>query len=234
MIKAKDFEVLSLQVTIFTPALIFLPSKILQFLMEKYATIFDAAPVSVPLPSGIPKDIPRILFSNLNKTLKLEISEARVNIFRYFQPNEDVDRDEFYKICKSIFNDYVICTSAKIGRLALIAVKICKQENPSLALAKHFCKEQYIIEPFNRPQNFEINSHKKYVFRDFDINSWVRCKAEILQEGNSPVIFVQQDINTLAEEVETREFTISMLQRFMSIISIEQNSILEKYFPSHA
>ena len=232
MIFAKEFNILSIQFSIFTPALLFSPNKILGNLMSKFPGTFDGKTAVLPLPPNAPKEIPRLILPSFDEKVKLEISENRVNFFRYLKENDIlVDKNSFFKLCSDVYEEYVKCTSAKVGRLALVIVKFLENSSPGLTLAQHFCKENLIEEPFNRPENFEIHSHKKYELAGFEVNSWVRCKSGILKKDNKPIILAEQDINTLSEKLEQNEFSLEQIRSFVEITASEQEAILGKYFP---
>lgn len=231
MLQAKDFRILSLQFSIFVPELLFNPNKILGILMSKFSDIFDGDTTVIPLPSDAPGEFPRLtLLSSDNKT-KLEIAANRVNLFRYRKEDTtEIDEKPFLQICSDVFREYIDCTSAKVGRFALVIVKFSEDSNPGLTLARHFCKDELMVEPFDRPERFEIHSHKKYKLGDFNVNSWVRCKSGILKKDNVPIVLVEQDTNTLSEEIEDNEFDIDQIQSFIEIAVKEQRTILDKYF----
>lgn len=234
MCQAKDFKFLQLQVSIFTPTLLFSSGHIFKDIMAKYAELFDGEPLSIPLPPEVPKEIPRITFQSSDKKLKLEISESRANFYRYLQEGEtDIGQAEFLETVYKVFNDYIKSTSAKVGRMAVVAIKYIEGENPAKLLAGHFCKENFIEEPFNRPENFELHSHKRYVADEFDINSWVRCKTGRLKKENKPIITVQQDINTLSENLDNEEFNLALIKKFVEMANNEHKEILKKYFPDN-
>lgn len=232
--KAKDFNTFSFQFSIFTPTLLFSANKILANLASKFSNIFDGTPVALPLPQEAPKEIPRLILSSSEGKLKLEIAASRVNLFRFRKEDDTVIlENDFLKTCIDVFNEYINFTSAKVGRLAIVAVRFLEDTNPGLTLAKHFCQERWLIEPFNRPENFELHSHKKYELDTFRVNSWVRCKSGFLKQRNVPIILVEQDINTLSEEIETKEFNIEQIKDFSNLAKEEQKSILNKYFPDN-
>ena len=86
---------------------------------------------------------------------------------------------------------------------------------------------------FNRSEAFEIHNHKVYTPEQgisYPINSWVRCKSGSMTPENRPVIVVEQDLNTLAEDLRTR-FTADEMRAFFETASREANGILGKYFP---
>ena len=49
---------------------------------------------------------------------------------------------------------------------------------------------------------------------------------------NRPVILVQQDLNTLATEMESRRLNPTQTHAFFEMAVIEADEILRKYFPA--
>lgn len=231
MISAKEFRILSLQMGIFTPALRFSSSEILGKLMGKFPDTFDGDPVAIPLPPDAPKEIPRLILPSSDGKTKLEISESKANFFRYRTEDDGViDVNSWLKRGSDVFEEYIKCTFAKVGRLALVAIRFLENPNPGSTLAQHFCKEKWIREPFNRPESFEVHSHKKYEFSHFKVNSWVRCKSGILKKDNAPIILVEQDINTVSEEIDKKGFDNKQIRSFADLATKEQESVLNKYW----
>ena len=56
-----DFEVATIQATIFSPNLEFVQNKILSFILAEKDHIFDGEPISFPAAEGMPPQIPRII-----------------------------------------------------------------------------------------------------------------------------------------------------------------------------
>jgi hypothetical protein len=234
MCYSTDFKNLSIQYSVFTPGLQFSSAKILGNLSAKFSSVFDGDPVSLPMPADAPVEIPRIILKSSDNKTKFEAALNRMNFFTYLKKNEtDIDEKVFRELFMNLFKEYIKITSAKIGRLALVRVKFVRDDNPGLTLAKHFCKDKFLKEPFNRPENFELHSHKKYILEGFTINSWVRCKSGFLKTDNTKLITVQQDINTLAEELDQKDFREEDIVNFFKIIPEEHQSILYKYFPDN-
>jgi len=80
-----------------------------------------------------------------------------------------------------------------------------------------------------------LHCHKKYKLGNkYNVNSWVRCKTGFFEprENNQKALIVEQDINTLNEELNRLNFTDSEITTFYNIIIDEMNSIFSKYFPS--
>ena len=232
MIKPNDFNSLSVQVSIFTPELVFSPGKVLANLVSTFSDTFDGNPMTLPIPADAPKEIPRITLLSSDGRYKLDISFARANFYRYLKETDtDLDEKSFFALCSKVFKEYLDFVSTRVGRIALVTIRFAKNETPGLTLAKHFCQEKWIVEPFDRPENFEIHAHKRYEFDEFSVNSWVRCKTGSLKKEKEPIILIEQDLNTLAEEIENNDFNAKILEKFLNSADKEQNEILLKYFP---
>lgn len=232
IMNSDNFKITSLQVSIFTPAVLFSKSRILERMMSNFEDFFNGDTVAVPIPGDAPKEIPRIILHSADGKFKLEIAESRVNFFRYRKDDDiEIDASQIMDLSSRVLKEYKDCTHSIIGRLALVVVKSLENKNPGFTLARHFCKDKWMVELFNRLDNFEIHSHKSYTLEGFNINSWIRCKTGRLTKNNEPIILVTQDINTLAEELEKRDFSIRQLEAFLGIAYKEQKQVLRKYFP---
>lgn len=232
MIQEKTFKPVSLQATLFTPFLNFSTSKILASMVGTFGNLFDGETVSLPLPPDAPKEIPRIILQSKDKCWKLEISEMRMNFFGFNQEGKALDSKKFSENWEKIVGAYLSITSASVGRLAVVSIKCQEVSNPAKTLAEHFCKEKFLVAPFNRPENFELHSHKKYVLEGFEVNSWVRCKTSFLIKDMQPIILVEQDINTLAEKINDIVYPFEKIKKFLEIFIKEQKNILSIYFPN--
>lgn len=236
MVKSRDFKIFSAQISIFTPELNFSLNNIHIDLGSKHSSILDGDPVLLPLPNEAPFEIPRLIMSSVDQKLKLEIAKSRLNFFRFRKEDiEDISIESFLAAGLRIINDYMECTSARVGRIAVVKRLFAENDNPGLTLASHFCKDEWMKQPFNRPENFEIHAHKKYPLpkNKLNINSWVRCKTGQLKNIDEPIILVEQDINTLAEDLDKNDFDMKFISNFCDEVFVEQKDILNKYFPNN-
>lgn len=232
MVNIDNFKIGSLQVSIFTPEVLFSKTKILERMMSCFGDHLDGDTVSIPIPGDAPKEIPRITLCSGDGKLKLDIAESRVNIFRYLNDNEaGVDTNEFFDFSLRIIREYKNFTRSIIGRLALVTERFISNQKPASTLADYFCGRKSAKELFGQSLNFEIHSHKKYRLKEFNINSWVRFKTGTLKKNSKPIILVMQDINTLAEELEETDFGIEQAEIFLRAAYKKQEQVLCKYFP---
>jgi hypothetical protein len=201
-------------------------------LIENFADTFNGETISIPVPSGAPKEVPQIILHDSDKQLRLQIAESRTDFFA--RCDGGFSRDEFKKrsdLFMSVCEKYRECTQAKVGRIAMVSTRYAERKTPGFAIASHFCRDEFLKEPFNGPESFEIHSHKSYELDGFKVNSWVKCKSGLLVDGRKPVVLVEQDVNTSAEEVDSCDFSNDQIRKFLTLVPAEQDKILSKYFP---
>lgn len=235
MLVYEDFqETGQIQASVFTPGFIFSTSEIFKKLMELGPDLFDGDPFVLPLPEDAPHEIPRITLENKDKSYKLEVAPARVNFFRNKTREEDkIIPDEFVKVAATILTGLLDNIGARCDRIAAVINRFAYKDNPSKEIAVHFCKDNFMKGPFDRPSEFELHSLRKYGFPgSFKVNSWVRIKSGQMKSKNGlsrSVVIAHQDINTLAEE--TRAYTSEEILSFYAKICDEFDQILRLYFP---
>ena len=243
MIRPADFRFHSYQAATFYTSLQFATGKLLGPLLADVGDKLDGDPVTIPVPENAPPEVPRIILSSKDGTLRLEISLARVDI-RWAR------RAQGSEMPLSDFNDFAYNTlrhlqrylNAPSGRLGLAATRFQPSENPGRVLAEHFCRPELLSTtpdtkgPLNRPENFEIHAHKRFVLGRFRVNSWVRAKSGRLESDSvkQPIILVEQDLNTLAEEAEASEFLADDFREFLGLSATEMDTILRLYFQDRA
>jgi len=189
----------------------------------------------LPIPQDAPAEIPRLQLSSEDGKWKVSISLVRTDLI-YLDPNASEDtiitETDFTDIASELFCEYQKQINIRIQRLAFITDRVLREENPSLYIANKFCKEELLQErrPFNNVKSFEIHSLRKYEWRDFNINSWVRVKTASLAMNKEPVVLFQNDLNTFGiEEDPERGFETSEINDYFSNISEHLQNILQKY-----
>jgi len=237
MIKYIDFiETSSIQASLFVSTLVFSSSKFLRTILDLCSDKFDGNPVVLPIPEDAPREIPRIILERKDKSLKLEISPVRFNLFRYKTKDEHkVLINEFLKTDVELLNNINKKIGSDCVRLAVVLERYCPRKEPAKDIATHFCKKNYIKAPFDRPSSFELHSFKKYeLIKSFDVNSWVRIKSGRVQfeKGVSrPIIIAHQDINTSPEPMDKRVYKDADISKFFNNVANELDEILKLYFP---
>lgn len=232
----KDFHLASCQATLFTPDEEVSSAKLLKGLLPRWVERFDADPVSVPAVEGIPREVPRVTFRSSSEAWQCNIASARIDLFWRKPTGEILEPTvaQFFTEAVSLLNEYKEFLRARIGRMAAVLNRYAPHPSPAFFLARHFCQEQWLTTPLNRPENLELHAHKQFSLADeFHVNSWVRSKSGILAGGkeNQPIVLVEQDLNTLAEGTETQDFSKGNIENFFSATIEEFDRILQLYYP---
>jgi len=236
MLSYEDFEkIASIQASLFTPNFSFDSSAILRELFAIQPELFDGAPTVLPIPQDAPPEIPRITLKNMDQSLKLDVSPSRINLYRTKSAADDiVIIDEFTNLASQFLNNYLERVNARCGRLAAVIRRFLIIEKPGFEIAAHFCREEFMEAPFDRPESFEVHAHKVYDLSDFDrVNSWVRIRSGVAQFADRApqhAIIIEQDINTLSEGMENRDYSEQQINRFFEIVADEFDIILRLYF----
>ena len=238
MINFLEFtEIGSIQASLFITNFNFSTSKILKTVLDHCSDQFDGAPTVLPLPNDAPMEIPRIVLERKDKSMKLDISPQRLNLFRIKSQDEDkISPKKFLCTEVGLLVKLIKALRADCVRMAVVLERFCPKREPAKDIAIHFCKENFMKEPLDRPSAFELHSLKKYTFLDsFEVNSWVRIKSggvQLQPEGVlSSVVIAHQDINTFVELMDTKIYNNNDISKFFSNIFEEFDNILKLYFP---
>lgn len=231
-----EFRIYELQLTIFTPNIFFKKNKILKDIMESYSDKFDGDFISLPIPDNAPKEIPRLILSDSDKKYRFEVAESRANFHIFSKETFEIESNlklhlNFYF---QLIDKYIKSTNAIIGRMAIVINKIIEKENPTNFLVKYFLdKKFYKNIHFNNLNDFELNFRKIIPLNKINVNCWVRCrnsKAIVRNKKRFDSILVMQDINTLSEELEQKNYSIKNLEEFVKIAFDKHSEILKEIF----
>jgi len=232
-----EFSPIKFMAVIFTPDFAFGDKfSIINLFKELSGNKFDGELFSAPIPREAPPEIPRIILNSKLNDWRLEVSLERTNLIysnSAFSPITDPEALGFGKVARELFRSYKKKSKIKIQRLAFITERVAKikKKAPSQFIADTFCKEDYLKEPFNNTESFELHSLKKYEFKKFNLNSWVRLKAALLAEKQTPVLLAVSDINTLSlPEAPDVNFQLKDIDRFFINIPNHLENILSLYF----
>ena len=232
MPQASDFILASCQASLFTPEAEVSSSRLTSRLLPAWSDRFDGDPTVLPLPDGVPKEVPKVILKSKSNEWSTELASGRAN-FRWRRvPGTNVEGfSRVFEQLVPLLIEYRDFVDSRIGRLAAVATRFAQHENPGRYLASHFCREDWFRAPFNRPDGFELHAHKRYTLADFEVNSWVRNKTGHLSKGqhSAPIVVVEQDLNTLAEE--QHDFDDDRIRQFYDIVATELDAILQLYYP---
>ena len=240
MIRASAFHFRQYQTATYYANMQLAVGKVMPRLLGDLSDVLDRDPITVPVPDEAPIEIPVIILSNKDQSIRMQISRARADVYWHRkQANADMDLNEFCDFAQRAINSYQEATQVLPGRIALVVHRAQPDENPAKALAAHFCRPTLLLDepgrkgPLNRPEKFELHAHKTFGLDRFAVNSWVRCKTGTIREGTEehPAILVEQDLNTLAERLTDTEFSMMDIRDFHRLAIRELEVILRIYFP---
>jgi hypothetical protein len=238
MLDIPEFRITRRLASVFTPDLaIGNKLELINLFQETSNNKFDGELLSFPVPQDAPSEIPRVILQSKDGRWKVEISLERTNIL--FLRSEDLSKpvlnlEDFSNFVTPLFSSYKDKFNLRIQRLALVTEKVAKieGESPAQYIASRYCKEEFVKKAFHKTQSFEIHSLKKYEWRGFNVNSWVRIKTAKLPKVSSvPLLLMINDINTLSQlEAPDMNFTKDDMFKFYSNIPQEITEILSLYF----
>jgi hypothetical protein len=235
MITWQEFKIDSIQTVIFTPDRTeFSAPKAIAAVFAHFSEIYNGNMQVMPIPMGAPGEIPHVILQSAerdNGQHSLSMAPLRTeSSWRRHPDGPPADAEEAFD-CAKVLEQYVDATHVNVSRVALIISRFCPNPNPALTLIQTFCKEETRQGPFSRSESFEIHNHKIYLPQgaEFRINSWVRCKSATMTKDNSPIVAVEQDLNTLGNEI--RRFDSQKIHSFFQTAVTEAEQIFRKYFP---
>jgi len=240
MLQADKFTTILLQASLFTPGLRLNTANLFMFLMGEYGDSFNGEPTLNGQMEKVPSpfNVPVLMLQNAAKSIKLSASHERLDLFRDEESTAQ-ESDAFLLWAVDLLSKYASFNKTRVGRLALIAQRVTPSANPAIELSRHFCQERWTNTAINRPQDFELHSHKCFKMGElFDVNSWVRCKTAIKREpevagvNKANLVLVEQDINSLGEAADIRDIPEAELRRFFPEAMIEMAKVLALYFPT--
>jgi hypothetical protein len=189
----------------------------------------------------VPPDFPRIQLGSRDGRWGFAASPSRI-ASSWSLKEEETEKagalNQIVAACREPLEHHVRKNGVRVGRLGLVIVRLCQVEHPAQVLVERFCRDEMKDPgspdaPLRNSLNFEIHNHKRYTFPagGLTVNSWVRCRTRALAKDQSPVLMVDQDINTLTEEMRERTFSLDDIASFYDTGVHEADAILGKYFP---
>ncbi len=235
-----DFTLIKYLASVFTPDLNnFSSLKVaneITRLMDKYV---GEEPTILPTQQDLPPDVPRIIFNQPGNRWSLNISMSRTNLFYQqnpFETNPNISEKEFCTVASGFFSEIGNVINSRIQRTAFVSERLSVQDDAIDFVQNRFCNAAQLkkSKAFSGSKSFEIHSLKTYPWEGFDLNSWVRIKAQNIKtaEGEAKkAIVVINDLNTLSmDEAPEQNFSSDDVRRFFRSISDELLEILTLYF----
>lgn len=234
MIHAADFQLLRVQASAFFSGIGFRPATLLSEMPEAWRGVYDGDPISVPLPDEAPAVLPSVVLRSRDDTQRVQVSRARVDLIMSCENAPQLGLPETLGELAGRLAALLRTNGVTFGRLAAIVARVAEVEQPGIELSRQFCSDRWLQArgPLNRPEGFELHAHKVFdLLKDIPVNSWVRIKTAKLGPEPYRHVLVEQDINSLGEEIETRCFDRDALIRWFQAANEQLDRILELYFP---
>lgn len=238
LLRTSDFALASAQVVYFTPDQEFSAASVARDVVPRLIGDLDAAPMVLPAPPAPPNlvaDVPRVLLGTRDQMWRLEIAPGRAQCFwnRISEDSPNPPLEEVFLRASEFLYRYL--QAQRVGRVAVVLNRVATHDAPGIFLAQHFCREALLKAPFNRPEEFALHAHKRFTLAGkFLVNSWVKnsvASLSISKRPPRPVVVVEQDLNTPAEDASTRSFSSSDSSEFLRACATEFESILGLYYP---
>ena len=235
-----NFRIIQAQAVLFTSAVNYRGSRFLSHFMSKWDELFNGEPTSleppVDLPPSLAATFPRAILKSEDSLLRLQVSTQRLDFFCDVPDESLVDLQEHFLRATDLFTDYMEYMPAEVNRLASLVTRAAPDEDAARTISHHFCRDEWLAGPINRPEQFEVHTLKKYRLEDtFELNSWFRCKSGTIirrqpEKAERKAILVEQDINTQEGE---RLISKDEVRQYFSLAQEELDGIFRLYFVSN-
>jgi hypothetical protein len=231
----EDFRPLSHQVVIFTQETQIQVQRVIKWLPPNWITRLSEPTVLGAM--NLPPEVPRISWKNDRKPWSASVAPTAFTVMwrNLLKMRDDkLSAESFLNKTLPILMSYKKSFRLNVNRIACLSSRFARVKSPAKELAEHFCKPEWLKSPFNRPENFEIHSHKQFNLPGSEmINSWMRVKtAKLVEElpTEELVIVVEQDFNT-PENTPERNMKDSDIGKFFKAAPQEMDIVFDLYFP---
>lgn len=233
MVQWTDFTIQQIQLSAWTGVEEIRPASVLRFALREWGEVYDAEPISVPLPGQAPGELPGIVLLDRDRSRSMEIARERVNlVVARFEGRAALSLAALLPVMSDRLIQIFEYADVPIARLAAVLTRHARVDEPGQVLARHFCRDRWLRGPLHRPEGFEIHAHKVYSpFNDIPMNSWIRARSAPIGAPVHQFILVEQDLNSLSEERSSRRFASDEVRGMFDTIAGESDSILRSYFP---
>ena len=232
MIRSEDFRILRVQAAAFFSGEGVRPAMMLRHIPEDWFSVYDADPVSLPVPLDAPEGVPGLILQSRDQRQSVRIARTRIDLVRSCENEAVVDLAGALETLSRRLAAFSESSGTVYGRLAAVVSRIAEEQEPGRSLVQQFCRDEWLCGPLNRPEGFELHAHKVFsLVRGVPVNSWMRIKTARTGLGPYDHVLVEQDINTLMEELETRKFDETQIASWFRETSSQLDFVLRLYFP---
>jgi hypothetical protein len=235
MISPTEFVVDSIQAVAYVTGEPLRPASVLRNVLLTYGDVYDGEPISLPLPDHAPPEIPSVILSSQDNTLRLDVARTQVSLSWHRREGAaEVDQRQVYARFAEQLATITAHPERRLGRLGALLTRNAAIDHPGRALATQFCRDEWLHGPLNRPEGFELHAHKVFsLMPDLPVNSWIRLRTVPDAEQVYRYVTVQQDINTLVTEMTQRHFGPQQIASFLDAAAEQFDIIFRLYFPAH-
>lgn len=179
--------------------------------LRKACPIFNATPLTIPLPPDVPDNIPGLQLRSEDNTYQLNVAKGRADFF-YNAKAEDQEKD--FSDHKSNFSDHIqtlfkqLSSLVETKRLGYIITFFETTETASKTLQNAFLKKD-----LGKINELNIRFNNKRELEKFEINDITKIDPGQLVADNTKGILISRDINTIPEK--EYDFNESLLQEFI-------------------
>lgn len=235
-IDAGNFRPAKLQATVFLLDAAITGRHLLEVLPDTWKKRFDGDDLVVlPLPDDAPPELPRATIPSASREWVCEVTGNRIDvIWQARSTAQDAPSlAAFFTQSAGLQLDLIAALEFKATRLAGIVTRIAEVAGAARYLAEHFCAERWLTAPFNRPEAFELNAHKRFKLQNgFEVNSWVKNRTGRMAPSKSEIVLVEQDVNTVVAEEGLMVLDAQAVRGFFGALSAEMDTILCHYYPA--
>lgn len=236
---ARDFELVSAQAVLFTPGHE-LPAEFGKDFAAEHRARFDGESFVIPQPEQVQLQLPRLILRDMREIWHWEIGSAQTSI----QWRKDVQggaftAKEFVDVVREHFYAYLVSQSPRVGRVGLVLRRYAVHEEPGHFLSEHFCRADFRPGGLDDPASFELHVRTQKVLEDgrLQANIWTRNKTGVIATGQKqgqPIVLVEQDINTLADDSDTINLSVPFIEDFFDCTAITSlEAILDEFYPAN-
>jgi hypothetical protein len=237
--KVGEYRTVAYQAVAFTPDEAVSGPKLLRALGKDWFAQFDAEPSVFGLPDEAPREIPRVVLATADQAYRCEVSSERIAIFwRITDSSTDaVSPSEFFSFASKWISKYMKLSAARVARLGALRTTLLDVEAPGRFLAARFCRDRMLAGPLRAVDGFELHAHERLTLKrglaePHSVNSWIRNKtANLAQDGvTRPVAIVEQDINTLSEDSQVREFSATQIRALFGAAAHTLDIVFDRFY----
>jgi len=229
----EKFHLVQVQATVFTPDHNFSSSRFVSQVLKDFAARFDGDVQSLPLPDKVPPEVPRVVLTSKDKSLRLEGALSRINITWLLVNNVQARLANQAVELADVLLRYLRSTQERVSRMGFVVNRVGHTPQPAADLIAHFCNDAIRERGLQQSRNFEVHNHDVVVLNvqgtTVPMNRWIRFRTARVAANGMPVIGVEQDFNTIQEGSDKLRFTPELIQTFFNSVPQDADATLATF-----